>query len=63
MAYLDFKTYGGKFKAVAKPVRNIPNHFMNLLHKKHVKLLSSYQEEKLLTTQSLVSMQVSLHFL
>ena len=59
MAYLDFKTFGGKFKAVAKPVRNIPGHFMNLLHKKHVRLLSHYLPEQLLAPDMLKQWQVS----
>jgi hypothetical protein len=59
MAYLDFKTFGGKFKAVAKPVRNIPGHFMNLLHKKHVRLLSHYLPEQPLAPDMLKQWQVS----
>lgn len=58
MAYLDFKQYGGKFKAVARPVRNVPGHFMNVLHKKHVKLLSTYLPEQPVTADLLSKLQV-----
>ena len=61
MAYLDFKTFGGKFKAVAKPVRNIPGHFMNLLHKKHVRLLSHYLPEQPLAPDMLKQWQVRVY--
>eukprot|EP01036_Dinobryon_divergens_P028860 gene28860-37870_t len=58
MAYLDFKSFGGKFKAVPKPVRNIPGHFMNLLHKKHVRLLSHYLPEQPVTPDMLKQWQI-----
>lgn len=45
----DFRTYGGKFKAVHMPVRNDPNHYMRNMnrHGGHTDLLLSYMPEKM----------------
>jgi hypothetical protein len=54
LAGVDFKDYGGRFKAVYVPVKNDPKHYMN--SKK--KLLSEYQPETPVTSQQLKDWQV-----
>jgi mannosyltransferase OCH1-like enzyme len=55
VAGMDFKDYGGKFKAVSVKVRDDPNHYMNMHKKKHIHLLASYLPERPITTDILLS--------
>lgn len=43
VADVDFREYGGKFKAISVRVKDNPHHYMNTLHKKKdMGLLHSY---------------------
>lgn len=59
LANVDFKDYGGKFKAIHVPVKNDPKHYMNMGHKrgKDTNLLSDYAPEQKLTEVILHSWQ------
>jgi hypothetical protein len=55
----DFKDFGGRFKAVAMPVKNDPAHYMNLMKgSKALSLLRDYQPETPVTSQQLKDWQV-----
>ena len=49
----DFRSYGGKFKAVRVKVSDNPNHYMNMHKKKNMNLLSSYMAERPVTAADL----------
>lgn len=56
LANLDFRDYGGKFKAIYMPVRNDPNHYMRNMAKKG-NLLTDYAAEKPVTEDLLKQWQ------
>jgi mannosyltransferase OCH1-like enzyme len=58
LASLDFKDYGGKFKAIYVPVRNDPNHYMHKMGKRgQSELLTSYRPDEPVTHETLLSWQ------
>jgi hypothetical protein len=58
LAAVDFKDYGGRFKAVYVPVKSDPKHYMNMHKKKNSYFLSEYQPETPVTPQQLKDWQV-----
>ena len=57
LAGVDFRDYGGKFKAVYVPVRKNAGHYMNKMQNSHVPLLSSYLPEPPVTQEILKNWQ------
>jgi hypothetical protein len=58
LANLDFKDYGGKFKAIYVPVKNDPNHYMRNMGKRgQSQLLKEYLPEQPVSPELLTSWQ------
>lgn len=59
LANVDFRDYGGKFKAFHAPVRNDPKHYMNIMAKVkgHKMLLKEYLPEPGISEENLKSWQ------
>ena len=58
LANLDFKDYGGKFKAIYVPVKNDPNHYMRNMGKRgQSQLLKEYLPEQPVSSELLKSWQ------
>ncbi len=57
LANVDFKDYGGKFKAVYTPVKNDPNHYMNMKKGKGAQFLSDYLPEAPISAEQLKQWQ------
>lgn len=59
LANVDFRDYGGKFKAFHSPVKNDPKHYMHIMDSKkgHKTLLREYLPEQSVTAEMLQQWQ------
>lgn len=57
LASLDFKDFGGKFKAFHMPVKNDPNHYMRNMARSGPGLLKEYMPEHMPTPEFLKQLQ------